>query len=78
MAFDSRVAERWVLAATEGEDSLIYLLGVEHLQANKQVKIFHRQHLESRVQKWSFEEFFGDQAVSACSLGPRPAALGQH
>ncbi len=35
VALDSRVAERGVFVATEGEDGLVHLLGIEHLEADE-------------------------------------------
>ena len=37
MAFDSSIAERCVFVAAEGKDSLVHLLGVEHLKTHEQI-----------------------------------------
>ena len=43
VALNSRVAKRRIFIATKGEDGLVHLLGVEHLEADEQMKILHRQ-----------------------------------
>ena len=50
MAIDARIAERSVLVATEGEDCLIHLLGVEHLQLHEQMEVLYRQAGDSQKQ----------------------------
>ena len=42
VALDASVAERGVFVAAEREDSLVHLLGVEHLQADEQVEVPYR------------------------------------
>lgn len=42
VTLNSRIAERGVFVATEGEDRLVHLLGVEHLEANEQMEVFYR------------------------------------
>src|ERR1700674_4673723 len=43
VALDARIAERGVFVATEGENSLVHMLGVEHLESHEQVEILYRQ-----------------------------------
>src|SRR4051812_39283103 len=43
VALDTRVAKRGVFVPAEGENGLVHLLGVEHLEADKQVKVLDRQ-----------------------------------
>jgi hypothetical protein len=43
VALDARVPKGRVFVPAEREHRLVHLLGVEYLQANKQVKVFHRQ-----------------------------------
>ena len=50
VAFDSSVAERGVFITAESEYSLIHLLGVEHLEADQEVKVLHRQTGDSQKQ----------------------------
>jgi hypothetical protein len=41
MALDAGVAERRVLVAAEGEDSLVHLLGIKHPEPHEQVEVLH-------------------------------------
>ena len=43
VAFDARIAERGVFVATECEDCLVHLLGVEHSQPHEQVEVLYCQ-----------------------------------
>ena len=43
VALDAGVAQRSVLVAAEGEDGLVHLLGVEHLEPHEQVEVLDRQ-----------------------------------
>ena len=50
VTLNARVTKRGVFVATEGEDGLVHLLGVEHLEADQEVKVLHRQTGDSQKQ----------------------------
>ena len=50
VALDARVPQRGILGAAESEHRLIHLLGVEHLEADEQMKVFHRRAGDGREQ----------------------------
>jgi len=43
VTLDAGVTKRRIFIAAEGENGLVHLLGVEHLEADKQMEVLHRQ-----------------------------------